>query len=68
MIIGITGPNASGKDTVADILEEKGFIHYSLSDILREELKKSNKEEIRKNLIKIGNELRKKIWPFNSCR
>ena len=41
MIIGITGSYASGKDTVASILQEKGFIHYSLSDILREELKKA---------------------------
>jgi len=63
MIIAITGPNASGKDTVANILEEKGFIHYSLSDILREELKKINKEITRENLIKIGNELRKKYSP-----
>ena len=63
MIIGITGENASGKDTVANILEEKGFIHYSLSDILREELRKRNKEVIRENLINIGNELRKKYSP-----
>ena len=63
MIIGITGPNASGKDTVANILEEKGFIHYSLSDILRDELKKLNREETRENLISIGNELRKKYNP-----
>ena len=63
MIIGITGPNASGKDTVAGILEKKGFIHYSLSDILRDELKKLNREETRENLISIGNELRKKYNP-----
>ena len=63
MIIGITGSNAAGKDTVAEILEEKGFIHYSLSDILRDELKKQNKEIIRENLINIGNELRKNNSP-----
>jgi len=63
MIIGITGSNASGKDTVANILVGKGFVHYSLSDILRGELKKLNKEETRENLINIGNELRKKNGP-----
>jgi len=60
MIIGITGSYASGKDTVASILQEKGFIHYSLSDILREELKKKRKEITRENLISLGNELREK--------
>jgi len=60
MILGITGSYASGKDTVAEILKEKGFIHYSLSDILREELTKKKKEITRENLINLGNELRKK--------
>ncbi len=60
MILGITGYFASGKDTVADYLEKKGFIHYSLSDILRELLKKENKQITRENLQKRGNKLRKK--------
>ena len=39
---------------------EKGFIHISLSDFIREELKKEKKDLTRDNLISKGNELRKK--------
>ncbi|TSC93367.1 MAG: hypothetical protein CEN91_245 [Candidatus Berkelbacteria bacterium Licking1014_85] len=61
-IIGITGLNASGKDTVAEILVNKyHFISLSLSDMIREECVKRNLEIIRENLIKIGNELREKF-------
>jgi len=41
-IIGVCGPPASGKDTVADFFVSKGFTHISLSDILREEMRKQN--------------------------
>ncbi len=60
MIIGITGNYASGKDTVAEILEKKRFFHVSFSDILREELKLRKKKPTRDNLISIGNELRQR--------
>jgi len=60
MIIGITGYNASGKDSMADYLVSKGFVHYSLSDIIREELRKKKKKITRENLIDLGNELRSK--------
>ena len=60
MIIGVTGLYGSGKDTVAEFLKEKNFYHYSLSDFLREELKKRNIAITRDNLIKIGNALRAK--------
>jgi len=60
MIIGITGKNASGKGEVANYLKTKGFIYYSLSDILREEATKLGLEHSRDNLIKLGNELREK--------
>lgn len=59
MIIGLTGQNASGKDTVADILKEKGFIYLSLSDVIRDELKADGKDLTRENLINKGSELRK---------
>jgi len=58
MIIGVTGKNCSGKDTVAETLEKMNFQHYSFSDIIREELKKQSKELSRDNLIFMGNELR----------
>lgn len=38
-LIGLIGPNASGKGEVADYLKKKGYQVYSLSDVLREEAK-----------------------------
>ena len=61
MIIGVTGKYASGKDSVAEYLVKKGFIHYSLSDEIREEAKKRGLKETRENLIQLGNELREKF-------
>ncbi|MFA6376945.1 MAG: AAA family ATPase [Candidatus Paceibacterota bacterium] len=60
MRIGITGPSAAGKDTLAEYLVSKGFEHFSLSDIIREELKKRGLEINRDNLHNVGNELREK--------
>ncbi len=59
MLIGITGPNASGKGEVANYLKSKGFIFCSLSDILREESTRLGLEPSRENLIKLGNDLRR---------
>jgi len=59
MIIGVVGYNCSGKDTVAQILEKQGFIHFSLSDIIRDEIRKEGKEITRQYLIEKGNWLRK---------
>ena len=58
MILGVTGLNCAGKDTVAEILMQKGFYHYSLSDALREALRKQGKEVTREKLINLGNQLR----------
>ena len=58
MIIGLTGPNASGKGEVARSLENKGFVYYSLSDIVREEATNRGLEISRENLISVGNSLR----------
>ena len=63
MIIGVTGTYASGKDTVAEIIIKSGFNHISFSDILREELKKEEKEITRDDLITGGNKLREKYGP-----
>ena len=62
-IIGLTGRNAAGKGTVASFLEKNSFVYHSLSDTLREELKRRNLEESRENLIQIGNDLRKNGGP-----
>ncbi|MBI2338979.1 MAG: AAA family ATPase, partial [Deltaproteobacteria bacterium] len=63
MIIGLTGKNGSGKGEVAKLLTSSGFIYYSLSDVLRDELKKQGKEVTRENLIEIGNRLRTEGGP-----
>ena len=63
MIIGLTGPNAAGKGEAALYLKSKGFIYHSLSDILREESAKLGIASVRKNLINLGNDLRRKNGP-----
>jgi dCMP deaminase len=60
MIIGITSFLAAGKDTIGKLLEEKGFERHSCSDYLREVAKEKNIEVTRDNLVKLGNELRRK--------
>ena len=63
MILGLTGPNASGKGEAAEYIKSKGFIYHSLSDILRQECEKLGLEPIRENLIDLGNKLRRKNGP-----
>lgn len=61
MIIGVTGNFASGKDSVAQILEEMNFGHVSFSNLLREELNHRKQKITRDALRDIGNELRGKL-------
>jgi dCMP deaminase len=61
MIIGLTGKNASGKGEVAAFLKDKSFYYYSLSDVIREELKRRKIPITRDTLIATGNELREKL-------
>ena len=63
MIIGLTGKNGGGKGEVVNVLQSLNFQYYSLSDVLRDELKSSGKEITRESLIQLGNELRKKLGP-----
>ncbi|MBI4125506.1 MAG: AAA family ATPase [Deltaproteobacteria bacterium] len=58
MIIGLVGKNGSGKGEVAKVLQEAGFRYDSLSDVLRQELKKQNQTVTRKNLTDFANGLR----------
>jgi dephospho-CoA kinase len=58
--IGLTGPLASGKGEVAGWLKTQGFDYISLSDMVREALRKEEIEETRENLMMIGNGLREK--------
>lgn len=63
MIMGVAGTNASGKDSLADYLVKKGFIKYSHSDVLREDLRAKNIPLIREALQNYGNEIRAKQGP-----
>src|SRR6266480_7098088 len=55
MIIGLTGKNAAGKGEVAKFLQERGFQFASLSDVLRDELKRRRLSITRDHLTKVGN-------------
>ncbi len=58
IVVGITGKYCAGKTTVCDYLRSKSFYYKSLSDELREVLKKEGREATRETLIMRGNELR----------
>ncbi|HYK91074.1 MAG TPA: deaminase [Acidobacteriota bacterium] len=58
MIIGLTGRNASGKTEVAQYLGVRGFEYHSLSDEIRDEIRRRGREITREILIEVGNELR----------
>ena len=63
MILGLTGKNAAGKGETANYIRAKGFIYYSLSDIIRDEATKRGLDHSRDNLVMIGNQLRKSHAP-----
>ena len=61
MIIGITGTIGAGKGTVVDYLKSRhNFSHYSVRDVLIEELNKRGKDLSRDSMVSIANELRLK--------
>src|SRR6476620_1070086 len=60
MLIGLTGRNAAGKGEAARYLQKKSFYYYSLSDVIRDEIRKRGEEPTRERLIIVGNELRQK--------
>jgi dCMP deaminase len=63
MIIGLTGNNGSGKTAVSEYLKSRSFKYYSLSDEIREEIRRRSLEITREVLIDVGNELREKFGP-----
>lgn len=63
MILGLTGKNASGKGEIAKFLIERGFKFFSLSDEIRESLKRKRIEITRESLTREGNRLREEFGP-----
>lgn len=62
MIIGLTSFLGAGKTTIADYLtKKKGFVYYSLSDVIRDEIRSRGLEVTRERLQEVGNELRKEF-------
>jgi len=60
MIIGVTGPISSGKNVIIDMLIERGFFGYNLSEEVREEAGKLGIPIERKSLQDLGNAMRQK--------
>lgn len=61
-IIGLSGTNGAGKDSVAELLVEKhGYQHISVSDLLRHEARKRNLPLERHHLAAISTEWRKQF-------
>lgn len=63
MILGVAGPYGAGKGEVVAYLEARSFYAYSLSDVLRDELRARGESETRERMIALGNELRAKGGP-----
>ena len=61
MLIGLTGRNASGKGEVAKYLEKKSFYYCSLSDVIRDEIRRRGQQMTRESMIETGNELRQRF-------
>lgn len=57
-LIGLTGTNGAGKGEAAAYFAAKGYACFSLSDVIRDELRSRGQPASRDNLIRTGNELR----------
>jgi dephospho-CoA kinase len=61
LLIGLTGTNGAGKGEAAAYFTGKGYAYFSLSDVIREELKARGEASSRDNMIRTGNELRERF-------
>jgi dCMP deaminase len=58
MIFGLSGPNGAGKGEVVGYLAERSFSPFSLSDVIRADLRESGVTESRERMIERGRALR----------
>jgi dCMP deaminase len=63
MQIGVAGLNAAGKTEVVQFLERRGFHSVSLSDVIREELRRDGLEPTREEMTARGRALRDRFGP-----
>ncbi len=64
LIIGITGTLGAGKGTIVDYLvQEKGFVHYSVRAFIAEEIVRKGMVVNRDSMVVVANELRRKNSP-----
>ena len=62
-LIGLTGTNGAGKGEAAAYFAGKGYSRFSLSDVIRDELRGRGEAESRDALIRTGNALRRRYGP-----
>lgn len=60
-LIGLTGTNGAGKGEVAACLVKNGYAYVSLSDEVREDLRRREKAVTRDQMIATGNALRRRF-------
>lgn len=64
IIIGITGTLGAGKGTIVEFLvNEKGFVHFSVREYLIREIKKRQMDVSRDSMVIVANELRAQHRP-----
>ena len=63
MIIGLSGRNGAGKGEVLAFLQSRSFYAHSLSDVIRDELRRQGQSETRERMIETGNAIRKERGP-----
>ncbi|HVN39486.1 MAG TPA: deaminase [Myxococcota bacterium] len=63
MILGLAGRNGAGKGEVVRYLEARSFRAFSLSDVIREELRARGIDETRERMIETGNAIRTRFGP-----
>ncbi len=63
-LVGFSGTNGSGKDTGSNYLAERqGFMHVSISDMLREEATRRGLDHERPTLVEVGFSLNEQYGP-----
>jgi dephospho-CoA kinase len=58
MIIGLTGSFGAGKGAVVDYLSQRGFKHYSVSEFIKEEIRRRGLPVNRDTMTETANDLR----------